>query len=117
MTANRWQIGVQYDPHRGNVNWSQPGGPNTAVLPAQENVPWNPPSNPIPPGNFFSEFSGIFFVGCQHSVMFPLIIREWDYTTNQSVALVCCPMCSFVQYTIEPYQEYTDPVAYPIVIV
>ena len=116
MTANRWQIGVQYDPHRGGVNWSQPNGPNTLVYPQQQNQVYQSTVNPIPPGSFFSEFTGLWFAGCGHSSMAPLVFREWDYTTNQSVALICCELCSYCQSTVEPYSEIYDPVAFPILI-
>jgi hypothetical protein len=61
----------------------------------------------------FSELSGIFRPGCGHSVNEALIQREWDFTTNNSVALCCCPECGFVCYTLEPFESALNTVYQP----
>jgi hypothetical protein len=66
-------IGGLYNPRQGGVPWSQPGGPGTTVFPLQENAPF---ANYPVPGQFFSESSGLFQVGCGHSVDYPLIYED-----------------------------------------
>lgn len=68
-------IGELYKPHFHGIPWSQPNGPGTNVFPAQENQPWT--NYPVP-GQFFSESSGLFQVGCGHSVDLPFIFQDWD---------------------------------------
>lgn len=110
--ANSWQVGALYPPGGlNNIAWTQPGGIGTQVFPAQ-----------IVGGSYestepFNERSGIFNCGCGHSQNQALIQREFDYDTNQSVALVCCPLCGFVSYTLTPFEAVLDTVYQPITVV
>ena|SRR5271154_6584399 len=114
---NDWQPGVQYSPTWNGVQWSQPGGPGTIVLPQQQNGPFV--NYPVP-GNWFIELSGLWTVGCGHWVDFPLILQDYDCLTATSIALACCPLCSYVQYVISPYAQAVnaDPqFGVPVVII
>jgi hypothetical protein len=108
MPSNAWQIGALYPPGGLNgVAWFQPAGVGGQVFPG-----------PVTSVNYyettpFSERSGVFAPACGHSVNMPLIQREWDYNTNSSVALCCCPECGFVCYTLEPFEAALNTVFQP----
>lgn len=106
--TNDWTIGLQYNKKWNNVNWSQPGGIGTVVLPGPQNGPW---ANYPVGGAFFIELTGLWTAGCGHWFDAPAIQQDFDYTTNREVALVMCPVCSYVQYFIEPFFDavYSDP--------
>ena len=108
MPANSWQVGALYPPGGpNNVKWSQPGGIGTIVLPQQQTGVDYFSTKP------FSELSGQFASPCGHYQNMPLIQREWDYETNSSVALICCELCGYVAYTIEPFEAALNTVLQP----
>ena len=116
MPTNSWQVGAMY--YGGLVDgqpfFTQPGGPGTQVFPTQQNAaPW--PDYPIP-GLVIQEYSPWWAPGCGHSIKFWKVIREYDYTTSSSVALVTCEICSYVQNTIEPFEDWLDPIGRAIII-
>lgn len=97
-------IGTLYRANFNNVPWSQPGGPFTTVFPIQENRPFL--NYPVP-GQFFSESSGLFQVGCGHSVDLPFIFNDVGPVGGIPMVAVCCPLCSFIQYYM-PLAQYYD---------
>src|SRR5271156_354054 len=105
MPTNDWQIGGLY--RRGTFNgvpgyFSQPGGIGQPVFPTQQNAqPW--PDYPIP-GLFIQEYLPWWSPGCGHSIKEWMVIREFDYDSNQSVALICCCICTFVQNVYSPFE-------------
>ena len=108
MPSNSWAVGTLYPPGGlNNIKWSQPGGAGTLVYPQQQTGVDYFSTKP------FSELSGQFSCGCGHFVNEPLIQREWDFVTDSSVALICCPMCGYVQYTLEPFEDALNPVLNP----
>jgi hypothetical protein len=107
-------IGTLYMKNFNSVPWSQPGGPNTVVFPQQQLGPW--PNYPVQ-GQFFIEASGLWTVGCGHFVDYPYIFRDFDPCSGLSMALVACPMCSYVQYGLEPYELFYDPIQNAITII
>lgn len=114
--TNTWQLGTMYT--QGIVNglpfFTQPDGPGTTVFPHQANAePW--PEYPIP-GLIINEYVPWWAPGCGHSIKFFKIIRDFDYNTNISVALVCCSVCTYVQSTIEPFEEYLNPIEHAIIV-
>lgn len=117
MTAtNQWAIGAMF--YGGLVNgqpfFVQPGGIGTPVYPTQKNAqPW--PEYPIP-GLFINEFIPIWTPGCGHSTNFWLVIREYDYVSQNSVALICCSVCTFVENVYSPFEEWLEPITHAIVI-
>lgn len=97
--SNSWQVGALYPPGGlNNIKWSQPSGVGGIVYPQQQTSVSYFAVTP------FSELSGLWSVGCGHFCDYPLIQREWDFTKNSSVALICCPLCGFLAYTIEPFE-------------
>lgn len=111
MAQNAWEIGALYPPGGlNNVKWSQPGGVGTQVFPAQQT------SVDLLDITPFSELTGLMSAGCSHYFDEPLVQREFDYTENSSVALVCCPLCGYVQTAIEPFEAALSTVSYPMLI-
>jgi hypothetical protein len=106
-------IGTIYVPGWMGIAWSQPGGPGTQVFPAENTGPFT--AYPVG-GQLFAENSGLWFFGCQHSVMLPMIFRDYDSVTLMSAAMICCPICTYLQRVQEPYESIDDPMRYPIVI-
>lgn len=100
MPSNDWAVGTIYSPNWNNVPWSQPGGPFTPVFPQQVTANSN-----LFTTEPFSELTGTYMGNCNHSFDQCLVFMDWDYDTNMQVALLCCPLCSTVQRTIEPYSE------------
>lgn len=117
MPTNRWTQGTMY--FQGILNaqppfFTQPGGPNTPVFPTQRNAePW--PDYPIP-GQVIQEYSPWWAPGCGHSIKSWKVIREYDYTSGQSVALVTCEVCSFIQYAITPFEDWLNPIQRAIIV-
>lgn len=113
--TNRWQIGTMY--YGGLLNgqpfYTQPGGPGTAVLPPTPQAqPWK--EYPIS-GLVISAFNPWFVPGCQHAIKRWAIVHEFDYTLNQSCALICCNQCYYVQRSVSPYEQILDPILYAII--
>jgi hypothetical protein len=114
MATNRWQIGALYQPGGPNGIFSQPGGIGTAVYPTQQNSqPWL--DWPVV-GLIINEYVPWWSPGCGHSIKTWKVIREWDYETSMSVALVCCEVCTYVQSKVEPFEEWLNPIQYAILI-
>jgi len=110
--ANRWQVGALYPSGgRGGVAWKQPGGVGTLVYPQQVTGVDYFSTKP------FSELSGMMSSPCGHYMNAPLVQREYDYTTNQSVALLCCQLCGYVVWTISPFEAALNTVQLPYLVV
>ncbi len=111
MTANRWQVGALYPSGgRSGVAWTQPGGVGTPIYPQQ--ATGTDYFSPHP----FSELSGTMSAPCGHYMNAPLVQREFDYTTNQSVALICCELCGYVVWTISPFEAALNTVQLPYLV-
>jgi hypothetical protein len=89
--------------------WTQPGGPGTIVYPQ----PYDSAKGQIEPPLISV---GMYVWGCGHITNLPWIFKAYDDVNNEEAALVCCPVCSFIQYIIEPYSEYLNYIQNPIVI-
>jgi hypothetical protein len=76
----------------------QPGGIGTPVtMPAQS----------------LGEKNGKFFPGCGHSIM------SWEILSHPvggiRSAIICCPLCRYVQRIITPYEAIHDTVQNPYI--
>lgn len=110
MPTNDWTIGLQYDPKWNNIAWSQPGGVGTRVFPQE--VTGNSDQLSVKP---YNELTGVYIFGCGHSANQCMVFQDWDYNTSMTVALICCPLCTFIQSRVEPYSEaLTNPLQYAI---
>lgn len=111
-----WTLGTMYNGGllNGQPFYTQPDGPYTTVYPHQQNAePW--PDYPIA-GQVIQEFNPWFTPSCGHSIKFWKIIKEWDDATQQSAALICCSLCTFIQRAVEPYDEILNPIQYAIIV-
>lgn len=108
------QIGTLYNPRGdaalGNLppTWTQPGGPGTQVFPRQTDSAageFEPPMVPI----------GWYIPGCGHPCNCLAIFRQYDSVTQQEMAIICCPACTYVQEII-PWDRYEDYIQTPIVV-
>jgi hypothetical protein len=98
---NDWAIGEFFvKPNGPNGYWSQPGGPGTTVFPQQ--VQANSDQLVVTP---YCELTGTYIGSCGHSFDQVALWRSHDYDTDSSVALICCPLCSVVFRTIEPFED------------
>lgn len=129
MAQNRWQLGVMFfggldltqEPYQltntgtlnGKVFWYQADGPGTKVLPTEYVGPFT--AYPIP-GVVMSEYVPWWSPGCGHSCKDFAIVREFDYDTGLSCALICCNHCYYVQNIYEPFEEWLQPITHAIVV-
>ena len=73
--------------------FSQPGGIGTPTFPQQAE----------------NERQGMFFPGCGHSIMeYDVRCGKVDGQPSAPSAIVCCPLCGYVQDIITPYQAFLD---------
>lgn len=100
MATNDWKIGALYYPGGIGGFWQQPDGVGGLVYPQQ--VTGNSSILTTEP---FNELTGTYVFACGHSANECMVVRDWNYETNMSVALLMCPLCSFVQRTIEPFED------------
>jgi hypothetical protein len=100
MAVNDWTVGNLY-PSPGGIGgfWKQPI-PGGLVYPQQ--VTANSDQLKIEP---YCELTGQFMGSCGHSFNMCYVFREYDYTTNSSVALLCCSSCGCIQRTISPFED------------
>ncbi len=116
MSQNRWAIGELYGGGlmNGQPFYKQVGGPGTKVIPTQQNGPWSawPAQGSVP----IVEYLPIWAPGCGHADSFWKIVREFDYNTNQSCALVLCSQCGYCQQSIEPFELWLNPNQYAIIV-
>lgn len=116
MSVSQASVGTLYQSPFNYILWTQPGGPGTTVYPQQENAIYDPPQNPIPPGIFFSESSGLWFAGCGHNMDTWHIFTDYDDTTNMSAAVITCNLCSYIVQIIEPRERIDDVMQFPIIV-
>lgn len=113
--AHQWVVGELYlgFNRNGLPVWKQPLGVGTPVLPEA-------------PALFPEVFQGyqqqvmsypsLYVAGCNHQFNCYEIFEVDSPAGGDQVALVCCPVCSFIQEIIEPYSKYTDYMETPLVI-
>lgn len=114
--TNNWALGTMYGGGllNGQPFYTQPGGPFTAVYPTQKNA--SPFVDYPISGLFVNEFLPWVPIACGHSIHQYEVIREFDYNTQLSCALIVCPICSFCQNVYEPYEEWLDPIQHAIIV-
>jgi hypothetical protein len=90
-------VGTLYNPSLNGIQWSQPV-PGSPVFPQQQiNVPYGAPAIAL----FMIEASGLFVAGCGHWCDAPRVFID------SGLAVICCPLCSFIQYTMPEAQFYS----------
>ena len=105
-------IGSLYYPRWNNIAWNQPV-PGGTVYPQQNDGPFGYPVAGI---NMQEQGSGLWTGGCGHWYDCATIWKDVNDFTNTNVAIIGCPLCSYVFKIIEPYSAIEDPIAYAIII-
>lgn len=95
----------------GNLppTWTQPGGQGTPVFPQPTDSAagqFEPPTTP----------TGMYTFGCLHVFNCPRIFKQFDPLKSRDAALICCPMCGYIQDIINPYELYDDYIQNPIIV-
>lgn len=95
-------VGSLYIPNWNNIPWNQPGGVGTKVFPTQNDGPFA--AYPVP-GQWISEAGeALWRAGCGHGFDCAQIFRDYDDCTGQSAAIQCCPICTYIIRSYEPYE-------------
>lgn len=91
----------------GLLVYTQPNGPGTPVFPQPPQT--SPPSNwkntfylPVYPFAYI----GLLNFGCGHWTNTCEVYTVDDPYTSQRAALLCCPVCSYIQSIIEPAEDW-----------
>jgi hypothetical protein len=115
MQPGQFAVGQLYKgfTRNGLPVWSQPGGIGTPVFPA---LPTQFPT--IYQGYYQSVMSypSLYVFGCLHPLNCAEIFEVYDPYNDVQVALVCCPMCSYIQEIISPYETYQNYEDTPILV-
>jgi hypothetical protein len=87
--------------------YSQPNGPNTPVFPLPPTT--SPPSSwrntfylPVYP----TVFTSLLAWPCGHWINEPEVYTVGNPDTGGQAAVLCCSVCSYVQYIIEPASDW-----------
>lgn len=96
--AQDWTVGTLYIPGGLPGYFTQPAGQFGQVFPAQ--VQSSSELLSIKP---YSELSGQFIFGCQHSANECMVFRDIK-EDGEAVALLCCPLCSYISRYL-PYEQ------------
>jgi len=105
--ASNPQIGQLQPQHAGYPTPSQPGGIGTPVTdPTQPctvypnggppPTAYTPQTNPTP----YNERAAMFFPGCGHAIRSWEV--RWDAVNGEQMALICCPLCGYLQDILTP---------------
>lgn len=106
-------IGGLYIPNWNNIGWQQPFGLGTTVFPQQNTGSFG---YPVPGITMQEPGQGLWTAGCGHWFDEFQIFRDVNNCTNQSAAIQCCPVCTYVIRTYSPYEIIFDPVQYAILV-
>ena len=86
-------VGVIWNPRSYNPPFTQPGGPGTAVFPAQS----------------VGELLGQWMAGCGMSFN-NFLVEAATGASGHQVAVVMCPLCRYTQLVIDPFDAiYSFP--------
>lgn len=117
---NSWQLGTMY--YGGKLN----GTPFfTQSAPFQPVFPQLPQGAPWPewPGaaSLVYSYAPWVGIGCLHWIHQYTIIQDYDYEKDQPVALITCPVCSYIQNAVygqlnNGMQEIYDPYVYAVIV-
>jgi hypothetical protein len=99
--------------------WAQPGGIGTPVVPQPpSNFSWFGKNDSGVGGNIYEwpvAYPAQYYFGCGHPLNCPEIYSYYDPYEEVIQALICCPVCSYIQ-EIMPLSTYEDYVEVPIVV-
>ena len=110
----QFQVGQLYKGGliNGLPTWQQPGGQGTQVFPA---LPTQFPTNFQ--GYYQSPMSypSLYVAGCLHPLNCWEVFSVYDPYAEEQMALICCPMCSYIQQVM-PFSEYENYEDVPILV-
>ena len=106
-------LGTLYIANYNGIAWSQPGGPGTIVYPQQNTGSFGYPGDQL---LMQEKGQGLWVSGCQHWLDTWQIWKDINVCTNQNVAILTCPICSFIQQIITPYEAAFNVIEYPILV-
>lgn len=118
---NDWQVGVPLTFKLNGVDFFTQSAPFEPVYPQlPQGEPW--PDWPGAGSMVFS-YGPWIGIGCLHSIHAFRIVQTVDYTQDppQLVALLTCPVCSYVQRAVPGTDEYGptavyNPLTYAVVV-
>ena len=120
MSVSQSSIGLQLYPRYNSIAWTQPGGKGSQVFPAQAR---NQPMTTYPvPGQIIDEVGMSLWPvwGCLHGSDVARLFKDFNTDANTQCCVVACPICSYIQYLITPYENATSSIAmtnqFPIII-
>ena len=87
----------------GQLVWRQPNGPGTAVVPPAPSI--YPPVYEGYPQSVFA-YQGLIVCGCNHWINEIEVVTMWDSVEEVQAALLCCPVCSYIQAIVEPADQW-----------
>ena len=109
MQPGQFSVGQLYlgFERNGLPVWSQPGGPGTQVFPA---LPQQFPTVNIGYPSVVMSYPALYYAGCLHPLNCWEIYSYYDPYEEEIMALVCCPMCSYIQQILPlaTYENYED---------
>ena len=106
-------LGALYIPKWNNIAWSQPGGVGTKVFPQENSGSFG---YPVPGIRMEEAGQALWISGCSHGFDCLQVFRDYDSNTQKSVAVLTCPVCTFILNYVEPYEAIEDVLQYPILI-
>ncbi len=108
------QVGQLYKGglENGLPYWTQPGGVGTLVYPQLPRI--FPSQNMGYPQTPMS-YPAMYYSGCGHPLNCWEIYSYYDPYAEEVMALICCPMCSYIQQIV-PYDQYQSYIDTPIVV-
>lgn len=91
----------------GQQIYTQPGGIGTPVFPQPPQI--NPPPN-WHGANWLPQFpyayTALLTWGCAHWTNTAEVFRGFNPYDQESVAFLCCPVCGYLGYIVEPYEDW-----------
>lgn len=102
-----YEVGILY--RGGKINgqqvYTQPGGPGTPVVPLPpQQYPGHDEGYPQIPFAYF----GFLLMGCGHWINSCEVNQVYDPYTGMQAALLCCPICGYIQEIVEPATDWWD---------
>ena len=106
-----FRVGALYNGgyQNGLLVYTQPGGVGTQVspLPPQVNPPPNWKNSAWLPAYPFV-FTALLGWPCGHWINEPEVFQVYDEYTEEQAALLCCSVCSYIGYIIEPASDWWE---------
>lgn len=112
---NQFEVGQLYlgFNRNGLKVWSQPSGQGGLVYPQ---LPTQFPTNYQGYFQVPMSYPALYYSACGHPLNCWEIYEVFDPYAGVQVALVCCPMCSFIQSIFSPAETYWNYEDTPIVV-